>query len=67
MAKVLLCNPLFLSQSPEEQAVKSPYFPLGLLYLASFLRDRNHTVAIFDGTSFDSIASKVDFPPSVPN
>ncbi len=50
MAKILLVNPLFLSQSPEEQAVKSPYFPLGLLYLASFLRDRNHTVTIFDGT-----------------
>ena len=50
MAKILLCNPLFLSQSPEEQAVKSPYFPLGLLYLAGFLRERNHNAAIFDGT-----------------
>lgn len=50
MAKILLCNPLFLSQSPEEQALKSPYFPLGLLYLAAYLRERNHTVAIFDGT-----------------
>ncbi|MEM7345437.1 MAG: cobalamin-dependent protein [Chloroflexota bacterium] len=49
MAKILLCNPLFLSQSPEEQAVKSPYFPLGLLYLASYLREQNHTVALFDG------------------
>ena len=50
MAKILLCNPLFLSQSPEEQAVKSPYFPLGLLYLAGYLRERNHNAAIFDGT-----------------
>lgn len=50
MAKILLCNPLFLSQSPEEQAVKSPYFPLGLLYLASYLRERSHAVALFDGT-----------------
>ncbi|HEX9926797.1 MAG TPA: cobalamin-dependent protein [Anaerolineae bacterium] len=50
MAKILLCNPLFLSQSPEEQALKSPYFPLGLLYLAGYLRERNHTVALFDGT-----------------
>jgi radical SAM superfamily enzyme YgiQ (UPF0313 family) len=50
MAKILLCNPLFLEQSPEEQALKSPYFPLGLLYLAGYLRERNHTVAIFDGT-----------------
>ena len=50
MTKLLLCNPLFLSESPEEQALKSPYFPLGLLYLAGYLRERNHTVAIFDGT-----------------
>lgn len=50
MTKILLCNPLFLSQSPEEQALKSPYFPLGLLYLAGYLRERDHTVAIFDGT-----------------
>ena len=50
MAKILLCNPLFLSQSPEEQAVKRPYFPLGLLYLASYLRERSHAVALFDGT-----------------
>jgi radical SAM superfamily enzyme YgiQ (UPF0313 family) len=50
MAKILLCNPVFLSQSPAEQAVKSPYFPLGLLYLAGYLRERGHTVAVFDGT-----------------
>ncbi len=50
MAKILLCNPLFLSQSPEEQAVKSPYFPLGLLYLAAFLRENGHGVLMFDGT-----------------
>ena len=50
MAKILLCNPLFLSESPEEQALKSPYFPLGLLYLAGYLRDRGHSVAMFDGT-----------------
>jgi radical SAM superfamily enzyme YgiQ (UPF0313 family) len=50
MAKILLCNPLFLSQSSEEQALKSPYFPLGLLYLAGYLRDQGHAVAIFDGT-----------------
>ncbi len=50
MAKILLCNPLFLKQNAAEQAVKSPYFPLGLLYLAAYLREHNHTVAIFDGT-----------------
>ena len=50
MTKILLCHPLFLSQSPAEQALKSPYFPLGLLYLAGYLRQQGHHVAIFDGT-----------------
>ncbi|MEM7125507.1 MAG: cobalamin-dependent protein [Chloroflexota bacterium] len=53
MAKLLLCHPLFLSKSPEEQASSSPYFPLGLLYLASYVRDNGHSVAIFDGTFED--------------
>lgn len=59
MAKILLCNSLFLSQSPEEQALKSPYFPLGLLYLASYLRQRNHAVAIFDG-AFEADVSALE-------
>lgn len=47
---MLLAHPLFLAKSPEEQAASSPYFPLGLLYLASWVREVGHTVAIFDGT-----------------
>ncbi len=50
MAHLLLCNPLFLSHSPEEQALQSPYFPLGLLYLAAYVRERGHQVSVFDGT-----------------
>ncbi len=50
MAKILFCHPLFLNQNPEEAAVSSPYFPLGLLYLAGYVRERGHTVAMFDGT-----------------
>jgi anaerobic magnesium-protoporphyrin IX monomethyl ester cyclase len=50
MAKILLSHPLFLSQSPDEQAASSPYFPLGLLYLAGYVRENNHQVAIFDAT-----------------
>lgn len=50
MAKILFCHPLFLSLNPEEQALKSPYFPLGLLYLASYARAQGHAVAVFDGT-----------------
>jgi radical SAM superfamily enzyme YgiQ (UPF0313 family) len=50
MAKLLLCHPLFLSKSVAEQASSSPYFPLGILYLAAYVRERGHAVAIFDGT-----------------
>ncbi len=50
MASVLLVHPLFLSKSPAEQASSSPYFPLGLLYLAAYVREAGHQVAIFDGT-----------------
>jgi radical SAM superfamily enzyme YgiQ (UPF0313 family) len=50
MAKILFCHPLFLSESPEEEALSSPYFPLGLLYLAGYVRERGHEVAMFDGT-----------------
>ena len=50
MAKILLVHPLFLAKSPKEQAAGSPYFPLGLLYLAAFVRDHGHDVAVFDGT-----------------
>ncbi|MEM8860553.1 MAG: cobalamin-dependent protein [Chloroflexota bacterium] len=50
MSKLLLVHPLFLSKSPEEREAGSPYFPLGLLYLASYVRDNGHEVAVFDGT-----------------
>jgi len=50
MAKVLFAHPLFLAKSPDEQAASSPYFPLGLLYLAGYVRETGHDVAIFDGT-----------------
>lgn len=50
MATILLVNPLFLAESPAEQASASTYFPLGLLSLAAYVRERGHEVAIFDGT-----------------
>ena len=50
MAKILLAHPVFLALSADEQSAESPYFPLGLLYLASYVRERGHQVAIFDGT-----------------
>ncbi len=50
MAKILFCHPMFLSKSPEEQAAGTPYFPLGLLYLAGYVRQQGHEVAMFDAT-----------------
>ena len=50
MARLLLAHPLFLTKSPDEQRAASPYFPLGLLYLAAYARDSGHDVAVFDGT-----------------
>lgn len=41
---------MFLALSPDEQQASSPYFPLGLLYLAGYVREHGHEVAIFDGT-----------------
>ena len=50
MPTLLLAHPLFLALSPAEQASSSPYFPLGILYLASYVREAGHQVAVFDGT-----------------
>jgi len=46
----MLVHPLFLSKSPDEQSAGSPYFPLGLLYLAGYVRQHHYDVTIFDGT-----------------
>ncbi len=60
MAKILLAHPLFLSKSPEERSSASPYFPLGLLSLAAYVRQRGHDVAVFDGTFEEDESSFVD-------
>jgi len=52
---ILLVNPVFLNQNETEKALMTPYFPLGLLYLAGFLRERGFSVEIFDGTFSDGI------------
>jgi len=50
MAKILFCHPMFLSKNPNEQVASSPYFPLGLLYLAGYVREYGHQVSMFDAT-----------------
>jgi len=50
---VLLVNPVFLTQNEAEQELMNPYFPLGLLYLAAFIREKGFRVEIFDGTFLD--------------
>ena len=50
---LMLANPLFLSKNETERELMSPYFPLGLLYLAAYVREHGFSVAIFDGTFAD--------------
>jgi radical SAM superfamily enzyme YgiQ (UPF0313 family) len=61
MARILLCNPVFLSQLDAVEA-SSPYFPLGLLYLAAYVRERGHEVSLFDGTFHPGPDAFVDHP-----
>ncbi len=50
MARILFAHPLFLAEQPAERAAASPYFPIGLLSLAAYVREHGHEVAVFDGT-----------------
>jgi len=44
----MLVNPLFLHDDPVESRLMTPYFPLGLLYLAGIAREAGYDVTIFD-------------------
>ncbi len=60
---ILLANPLFISKDPVEQQLMTPYFPLGLLYLASVLRQNDYSVAMYDGAfepDYDSFERAMD-------
>jgi anaerobic magnesium-protoporphyrin IX monomethyl ester cyclase len=54
MAELMLVNPLFLHEDPVEWRLMTPYFPLGLLYLAATARDAGYTVSIFDAMFQDN-------------
>src|SRR5690349_6480722 len=45
---IVLVNPLFISKDPVEERIMTPYFPLGLMYLASVLRQHQYQVEMFD-------------------
>src|SRR3974390_438939 len=48
--KVLLTHGYFLREDPKEQQIMRPYPPLGILYLAAYLRERQVDVGVFDST-----------------
>ncbi len=47
---LLLTHGYFLHEDPKERAVMKPYPPLGLLYLSSYLKQKDFSVEIFDST-----------------
>jgi len=49
-ADILLANAYFLSKDRKHQRIEGPFPPLGLLSLASILREKGYMVKIFDGT-----------------
>lgn len=47
---IALVHPLFIKKDPVEKKIMTPYFPLGLMYLASVLRKNGYEVELFDCT-----------------
>ncbi len=47
---VLLAHGYFLAEDEHERQVMKPHPPLGLLYLSAYLKQRGHSVLVFDST-----------------
>jgi radical SAM superfamily enzyme YgiQ (UPF0313 family) len=45
---ITFVHALFIEKDPIEQKIMTPYFPLGLMYLASVLRQKVYSVEMFD-------------------
>lgn len=56
MADILLGQAYHLRFDPKLWEAQQPYAPLGTLYAASFLRQRGHSVALFDAMLAESTA-----------
>ncbi len=53
---ILLAHAYFLYEDPHELKVMKPYPPLGILYIASYLKQQGFAVEVFDST-FSSLAA----------
>ena len=56
MADILLGQAYYLRFDPKLWMAQQPYAPLGTLYAASYLREREHSVALFDAMLAESTA-----------
>jgi radical SAM superfamily enzyme YgiQ (UPF0313 family) len=48
--RLLLTHGFFLSEDAKEQNIMRPYPPLGILYIAAYLRERGFEVEVYDST-----------------
>jgi len=51
----LLINPYFLKFDPQQKKQRSPYEPLGLLYIGKFLKHSGFRVQLLDCTFLNSV------------
>lgn len=58
--RVALTHGYFIAEDAKEQAIMKPYVPLGILYIAAFLDDKNIENSVFDST-FSTFEKQVEF------